>query len=73
MNAHVIVFGVQDDEIDYPDMGSLGSEPDIDEDDTDELERFGDVDYDDEDMKENCLGKTNFSNVSKTHWREDSK
>ncbi len=32
VNAHVVLFGVQEDEIDLPDMSGLGSEADTDED-----------------------------------------
>lgn len=69
VNAHVVLFGVQDDEIDFPDMFGLGNESDTNEDDTDELECFGDIDYADDD----CLGKSEILNAMKTHSGEDSK
>lgn len=69
VNAHVVLFGVQDDEIDFPDMFGLENESDTNEDDTDELECFGDIDYADDD----CLGKSEPLNATKTHSGEDSK
>ncbi|MCD7944911.1 MAG: recombinase family protein [Clostridia bacterium] len=62
-NAHVILFGVSDDEIDYPEIPSIDNDAGNDEDDSDELERFLDVDYEDED----------FANSTKALLREDSK
>ena len=59
-NAHVILFGVQDDEINYPEIlkainGSGGEK----EDETNDLQSFYDVDYDEGDPM--------------TPWRENSK
>lgn len=73
VNAHVVLFGVQDDEIDFPDLSSLAAETGNDDDDTDELERFGDVNYDDEDIENDSLRESNLPDASKTHWGEDSK
>lgn len=72
VNAHVVLFGVQDDEIDFPDLSSLAAETGNDDDDTDELERFGDVNYDDEDIENDSLRESNLPDASKTHWGEDS-
>ncbi len=62
VNAHIILFGVQDDEIEYPPLSYQTDEADSTEDDLEELERFSDVDYEDE-----------TADGSKTHWGEDSK
>lgn len=62
VNAHIILFGVQDDEIEYPPLSYQTNETDSTEDDLEELERFSDVDYEDE-----------TADGSKTHWGEDSK
>ncbi len=73
INAHVILFGVQDDEIEYPEIAAVASGNTDDEEETEELVDFSDVDYDDEDMEDNRLGKTEPLSASKTHWGEDSK
>ena len=62
VNAHIILFGVQDDEIEYPPLSYQTDEAGSTEDDLEELERFSDVDYEDE-----------TTDGSKTHWGEDSK
>ena len=72
-NAHAVLFGAQDADIEYPDLPHLNSEASDDEDDADELEEFSDVDYEDDDQEENCLGKTQLPSAPKMHWGEDSK
>ena len=67
VNAHVVLFGVQDDEVDIPNISSLGTETDNTEDDADDLESFGDVDYDDDCSEDDCLEKPAPLNESKTH------
>ena len=62
VNAHIFLFGVQDDEIEYPPLSYQTDETDSTEDELEELERFSDVDYEDETV-----------DGSKTHWGEDSK
>lgn len=62
VNAHIILFGVQDDEIEYPPLSYQTDETDSTEDDLEELERFSDVDYEDDD-----------DILTKTHRGEDSK
>ena len=59
VNAHVVLFGVQDDEIEYPEIASAASDNTDDEDDNDELVAFSDVDYEDDDTEDDRLGKTN--------------
>lgn len=68
VNAHVILFGVRDDEIEYPDIVAVASDNTEDDDETEELVDFSDVDYDDDDMEDERLGKTNPLSASKTHW-----
>ncbi|MDD6074699.1 MAG: hypothetical protein PUB88_10695, partial [Clostridium sp.] len=72
VNAHVILFGVKDDEIEYPEIAAAFSGNTEDDDEAEELVDFSDVDYDD-DMEDDCLGKTNPLSASKTPWGEDSK
>ena len=66
VNAHVVLFGVEDDEIEYPDVLKRTVEIGNDDAETEKLEQFGDVNYEDD-----ILGAA-FSG-SKTHWGEDSK
>ncbi len=73
VNAHVILFDVQDDEIEYPEIASVASDNTDDEDDNDELVAFSDIDYEDDDTEDDRLGKTNPLSASKMHWWEDSK
>ena len=74
VNAHVVLFGVQDEEIDFPTISNLDTEIDNDstDEDMDELEQFSDVDYNDG-QADNGLENRNPSDVSKAHWGEDSK
>lgn len=51
VNAHVILFGVKDDEIEYPEIAAVASDNNDDADGTDELVNFPDVDYDIDDMR----------------------
>ncbi len=62
VNAHIILFGAQDDDIEYPPLSQLSNETNAAEDDFEELERFSDVDYEDDD-----------DILTKTHRGEDSK
>ena len=73
VNAHVILFGVRDDEIEYPEIAAVTSDNTEDDEETEELVDFSDVDYEDDDMEDERLGKTNPLSASKTHWGEDSK
>ena len=66
VNAHVVLFGVQEEELEFPEISSLGIGVNIDtdkEEDTEELEQFADVDY--HEGEQEC--------VTKTPWGEDSK
>lgn len=71
--AHAVLFGIQDEEIDFPAIPNIGNIADNEEDDTEELEQFGNVDYEDTDLEEERLGKTYLPNATKTPWGEDSK
>ena len=62
VKAHIILFGAQDDDIEYPPLSQLSNETNAAEDDFEELERFSDVDYEDDD-----------DILTKTHRGEDSK
>jgi len=73
VNAHVVLFGANEDEIEFPDMRDrLGHTDDIDgEEDT--LEDFADVDYEKEDAEirdPDCIAP---EGDSKSPWGEDSK
>ncbi len=70
VNAHVVLFGVQDEEIDFPQIGMLDGETE-DEEETEELIPFSDVDYEDpdEDLPEYAESDA----LTKTHWGADSK
>ena len=48
VNAHVILFGVKDDEIEYPEIAAALSGNTEGDDETEELVDFSDVDYDDD-------------------------
>ena len=68
VNAHVVLFGVPDEEIEYPLLSSGGSAQEDTEDEGDELLPYSDVDYE-EDLPngaETTVG-------AKTHWGGDSK
>ncbi len=66
VNAHVVLFGVQEEELEFPEISSLGIGVNIEtdkEEDTEELEQFADVDYHEGEQ----------DGVTKTLWGEDSK
>ena len=65
-NAHVILFGSQDGDIELPDITPYIKHIEIDTDDDEELIEFSDVDYD-EDTTED------FGSETKTDLCEDSK
>ena len=53
VNAHVVLFGIQDEEIEYPDIASLTKQTEaIEENDSEELEQFKDIDYEENDETE---------------------
>ena len=66
VNAHMVLFGVQEEELEFPKISSVGVNIEADkEEDTEELEQFVDVDYNEEEIESNY--------VTKTPWGEDSK
>ena len=62
VNAHIVLFGASEDEIEMPDITPLFAEPE------EALEPFADVDYE-EDLENIAESES----VSMTPWREDSK
>lgn len=53
VNAHVVLFGIQDEEIEYPDIASLTKQTEsMEENDSEELEPFKDIDYEENDETE---------------------
>jgi site-specific DNA recombinase len=73
VNAHVILFGAKDDEIEYPEIAAVASGSAEDDDESEELVDFSDVDYEDYDMEEGFAGENHSFSGSKTHWGDDSK
>lgn len=72
-NAHIVLFGTSEDDIEFPNISEPYDKEASDEDETDKLEPFSDVDYEDDDIADERLGKTNPLSASKTHLCEDSK
>jgi site-specific DNA recombinase len=68
-NAHMVLFGAEDGEIDYPDIAALSHSADSIGEDDEALEPFADVDYEEDDRPEMDMT----SALPKTHWGEDSK
>ena len=73
MNAHVVLFGADEDEIEFPDMDDRLAHSDDEGGEEEPLEAFADVDYGDLEEENSCLGKKEPSNASKSPWGEDSK
>lgn len=78
VNAHVIVFGADEEDIEFPDLtndiepsGSDGGEGDSG--DNEPLEEFSDIDYSDSEDEEDQEGDSEACADQKTHWCEDSK
>ena len=66
VNAHVVLFGADEGEIEFPDMDDRIGNTDKVGGEEEPLEAFADVDYDEFDSESSYDG-------SKTPWREDSK
>lgn len=64
-NAHVVLFGVPDEEIEYPELPTISGGSD-DEDDTDDLELLADADYEGE--EDDSLGKAQPLSAAKARW-----
>ena len=73
VNAHVVLFGADESDIEFPDMDDKLGHMDDEGGEEEPLEAFGDVDYGDFEEENSCLGKTEPSNASKSRWGEDSK
>ena len=73
VNAHVVLFGADEDEIEFPDMDDRLGHMDEVGGEEEPLETFADVDYGDFEEENSSLGKTEPSNGSKARWGEDSK
>lgn len=66
VNAHVVLFGAEEGEIEYPDMVSRYTDMDDESMEEEPLEAYSDVDYGEFDDEY-------ADDASKTSWREDSK
>ena len=73
VNAHVVLFGADEDEIEFPDMDDRLGHMDDEGGEEEPLEAFADVDYDGFEEENSGLGKNEPSNASKSRWGEDSK
>ena len=73
VNAHVVLFGADEGEIEFPDMDDRIGHMDDESSEEEPLEPFTDVDYDGFDEEKGGLGKREPIGGSKTHWGEDSK
>ena len=65
-NAHVVLFGADEGEVEFPDMGDRIAHLESESDEEENLEAFEDLDY--RDVEEEALVAD-----SKADWREDSK
>ena len=73
VNAHVVLFGADESDIEFPNMDDRLDHMDDESGEEDTLEAFADVDYEDCEEENSGLGKTEPSNGSKARWGEDSK
>lgn len=73
VNAHVVLFGADESDIEFPDMDDRLAHMDDESGEEEPLEAFADVDYGDFEEENSGLGKTEPSNTSKSRWGEDSK
>ena len=73
VNAHVVLFGADEDEIEFPDMDDRLGHMDDEGGEEEPLEAFADVAYKEFEEENSGLGKTEPSNASKSRWGEDSK
>ena len=73
VNAHVILFGADESDIEFPDMDDRLAHSDDEGGEEEPLEAFADVDYEEFEEENSGLGKTEPSNASKSRWGEDSK
>ena len=73
VNAHVVLFGADEGEIEFPDMEDRMGNMIDESTEEDTLEAFADVDYSDFEKENSGLGKTEPVGASKSRWGEDSK
>ena len=73
VNAHVVLFGADEGEIEFPDMDDRIGHMDDESSEEEPLEAFADVNYDDLEEENNSLRKGETMGGSKTRWGEDSK
>lgn len=69
VNVHVVLFGVQDDEIEYPHIAAMASGH-MEDDEMEDLVNFSDVDYG---IEDDIPGEAELPNGSNPHRGEDSK
>ena len=65
INVHVVLFGADEGEIEFPDVDDRSGHMDNEDGEEEPLEAFADVDYDDFEEENDCLGKLNPSTVVK--------
>lgn len=68
VNAHVVLFGADEGDIEFPDMDDRLAHMDDESGEEEPLEAFADVDYGDFEEENSGLGKTEPSNASKSRW-----
>lgn len=73
VNAHVVLFGVQDEEIAYPEIIAAGAAPCDDGEETEELVPFWDVAYEQSQEEGDSPEKPALGGMAKTPWGTDSK
>ncbi len=73
VNAHVVLFGADEGEIEFPHMDDRFPRIDDESGEEEPLEALEDVDSEDLEEENSGLGKTKPSNGSETRWGEDSK
>ena len=73
VNVHVVLFGADESDIEFPDKDDRIAHIDDESGEEELLEVFADVDYGDFEEENSGLGKTEPSNASKSRWGEDSK
>ena len=73
VNAHVVLFGADESDIEFPDMDDRLAHMDDESGEEEPLEAFADVDYGDFEEDNSGLGKNEPSNASKSRWGDGSK
>jgi len=73
VNAHVVLFGAEEGETEFPDMDGRTDHMDDKGAEEKSLQRFADVDNEELEEKNGWMGKAQPTKGRKTHWGEDSK